>query len=322
MNSNLYSSSNHLKLNKKENKMKIATLNIGHQNYKKIIKRDGNTAFLVPTKEEKNDILQKALEDTISSIENIFKKDLKIDVLALTEVYVAVLYNKNFIKGLEKIGLTSFSPKCNHCHSTYTKNQSYLQLSTCLIMSKDLAKEFQIINAEIMPGLFPVIKNDNQYDCCTARECRISSNKFDIVSVYIPAGFGSQKDAAVKSLEKLLYEMQNNFGKINNKKYIYLGDFNLIIPHFEDTKRLEEYKTKYPKSYFSYENLLKEFDAVRKTNDTWRENYYSSTYGSEKIDYIFSSQFKSTMSSVYSIDPKYFTNKEKQKIQIGTDPRK
>lgn len=296
--------------------MKIATLNIGHQNYKKIIKSNGNTTFFIPTKEDKNDILQKAFEDTISSIENIFKKDIKIDVLALTEVYVAVLFNKDFIKRLEKIGLTSFSPKCNHCYSKYKKNQNYLQLSTCLIMSKELAKGYHIINAEIIPGLFPGIKNKDQHDCCTARECRISSKDLDIVSLYIPAGFGSQKEVAVKSLEILLYEMQNNFRKKNNKKFIYLGDFNLIIPHFEDSKRLEEYKTRYPKSYFSYKNFLKEFDAVRKTNDTWRENYYSSTYGSEKIDYIFSSQFKSTKSSVYSMDPKTFTNKEKQKIQI------
>lgn len=296
--------------------MKISTLNLGHQNYKKFIDEKGKTKFITPTKIDKEKILSKAVEDTISSIKEIIHHNPQIDVLSLTEIYFSVLYNSHFIANLESMGLTYFVPNCNHCHSQYKKNSNYMQLSTCIIMKKEFAKNFQVIDAEIMPNLFLGNRKGGLYDSCTARECRILNDNFEIVSLYIPAGIGNRKYQSVKSHEKLLSEMKINFKKNGNKKYIYLGDFNLIIPHFNDKKSLSEYKTNYPIPYFYFKDFLEEYDRLRTTNETWKEESSDTTHGLEKIDYIFSSQFKSTKSSVYIIDPKTFSNKYHQEIQI------
>lgn len=301
----------------KRKTMKIATLNVGHQNYQKILDKDGKIDYLKRTKNDTNYILTHAIEDTISIIKETFHSLSKIDILSLTEIYVAVAQNNNFRLELKNLGLACFLPKCNHCFQTNGKDSTSVQLSTCIIVKEELARDFQAIDATIMPNIFPVFnRKEKSYNSCTARECRISNNEFEIISLYIPSGMSTQKFTSVKSLEKLLSEMKNNFANGNGKRYIYLGDFNFIIPNFEDRKQLEDYKVNFPRPYFFFKELLKEYNKIQKTNDTWAEDRLGSTYGTEKIDYIFSSQFKATKSSVHSINPKTFINKHQQEIQI------
>lgn len=296
----------------KRKTMKIATLNVGHNNYARL---DDKINYRKLTKTDKENILSRAIIDTTSTIEELTLEYPKVNVFSLTEIYVAVLQNRYFISKLNNLGLTYFVPNCNHCFPNNGQESASLQLSTCIIMKKEVAKNFRTVDAKIMTNLFPVNKKGNSFNSCTARECRISSNEMEITSLYIPTGISSQKYMSIKSLEKLLSEMRYNFTN-NSKRYIYLGDFNLILPNFENDKLLEAYKTKFPKPYFFFKDFLKDYDDIRKTNDTWTESDLKPTHGSEKIDYIFSSQFKAAKSSVHSINPKTFINKYQQEIQI------